>query len=288
MVAATATSQPDTPPPGSTGGTRVPQSPPLSASANGLASIDSILTDLAAPDASLASVAVKHSISVADLCLWLTRPDIRERMLTIESGACTHVRLTASLNLTRAVHALQTTLVSYIELSKRLEPTDPVLIRASIHARKASWLLLQLARLAPITEEHLARARRVIGDTPSPQARTHAEEHAVANRADARASSPRAQTPHDAPQVRAPQPGGEPHPPAQPVQESARESDPSADAPETTPAAAARPRATPTESPAPLSSLTRSTRPARPNASRRPADLIRAAATTPVPLGSSP
>lgn len=283
MVAASASSLPDTPPPDTSGGTPrgtpAPRADSTSPPASPLDSIDSILTDLAAPESSLVSVAAKHSVSVADLCLWLTRPDIRERMLTIESGACNHVRLTASLNLTRAVHALQTTLSAYIDLSKRLDPADPTLIRASIHARKSAWLLLQLARLTPLTDEAIARARRVIPDAPPPPRPDEGPAQPARSRfVPAGVTNPRGPAPSNrAPLV-----------PAEPKQERAGEADTVCSAPTPIPAPAIPCRTTPVVELPSLSATTRSARPARSGASRRPGDLIRAAATTPVPLGSSP
>ncbi len=126
---------------------------------------ESLLVALAEPTASLASVAQAHNISIADLALWLTTPQARDRMLLIESGACTHTRMAASLNLTKAAAALIRVLDNYRALADSLAPTDPILLRASTRATKAAYHLYRLSRIVPVDPDLLATL-------PRPPART--------------------------------------------------------------------------------------------------------------------
>ena len=132
-----------------------------------------IIRALAEPTGSLDAVAKARGISLADLALWLTTPKARQLMLTIERGACTHVRMAASLNLTASVRALVQILDDFRALAPDADPSNPAYFRASIHARKAAYHLYRLSRLVPLDDSDLARARSLIHDrTASASERT--------------------------------------------------------------------------------------------------------------------
>lgn len=140
----------------------LPSSPSLSHSVT-----ESLLHSLADPEASLASVARRFNISLASLTLWLARPETQARVREMESGASTHIRLAASLNLSSAVRVLVRILDDFNTLARtNPDPTDADYIRASERARKAAYHLYRLSRLVPISESDLARARTHI--TPAP------------------------------------------------------------------------------------------------------------------------
>ena len=161
------------------------------------ATADSILIDLASPEHSLASVARKHNVSLAALALWLTTPAARERMLTIERGAYTHVRMSAALNLNAAVHTFVTILDTFqhapdapsssppsppADASSAPRSTDSsapsafsflrVALQRQSLALRAAYHLCRLSRIVPVSDEDLARARALIpprrtGTTPA-------------------------------------------------------------------------------------------------------------------------
>lgn len=117
-----------------------------------------IIRELAEPTASLDTVAAANGLAVADLALWLTTPAARERMLAIEQGGYTHVRMAASLQLSRAVATLIRVLDTFNALAASRPADDPLVIRAAIHANKSAYHLYRLSRIVPIDETQRARA----------------------------------------------------------------------------------------------------------------------------------
>jgi hypothetical protein len=146
--------------------------PPPSASSSSPVSLshsvtESLLHSLADPEASLASVARQFNIPLGSLTLWLARPDTQARVRELESGAATHIRLAASLNLSSAVRVLVRILDDFHTLARsnpdpKALPNDPNYIRASERARKAAYHLYRLSRLVPIDAPHLATARSLV------------------------------------------------------------------------------------------------------------------------------
>lgn len=170
------------------------------------AAADALLIDLASPDHSLASVARKHNLPVAALALWLTTPAARERMLTIERGAYTHVRMSAALNLNTAVQTFVTILNTFQHAPAPSLATGPLptpdsspgavssptaasphiappasppsaapsafatsafatlrlALRQQSLALRAAYHLCRLARIVPVSDDDLARARTII------------------------------------------------------------------------------------------------------------------------------
>lgn len=121
-----------------------------------------IIRELAEPSASLDSVAQANGLAVADLALWLTTPAARERMLAIEGGGYAHVRMAASLKLSHAVGALLRVLDTFNALAASRPASEPLVIRAAIHANKAAYHLYRLSRIMPIDEAQRPRAHHGI------------------------------------------------------------------------------------------------------------------------------
>jgi hypothetical protein len=129
------------------------------------------LDDLALPKHSLFSVASEHDLSVDALIAWLALPETRERMATRESAGLTHARYVSSMNLAVAVHTLVTILRIHNTTAPHADPSDatePATLRASIHARKAAWLLYRFSRLTPVSGKDLARARDTWSERSEP------------------------------------------------------------------------------------------------------------------------
>ncbi|MCW5768337.1 MAG: hypothetical protein KIT19_06615 [Phycisphaeraceae bacterium] len=244
-----------------------------------------IIADLAEPQATLASVAEKHNIHIATLTLWLTTPRGVELLHALESGACRHVRLTASLHLSAAVETLLLILDNFKRLHATLDPADPILIRAATHARIAAYHLYRLSRITPLTDDQIA----------------HAAARASARRASRSSAGTTLQTGLEAPQTAPARPSAPlststPLPPAptSPLPISPLPTSPLPTPSPSSPRSSAALRVESSsprrgESSSPLrgeSSPSRSSRPAP--SPRRPIDLIRAASTAPIPLGSSP
>ncbi len=137
-----------------------------------------LLDDLTSPHHSIASVAEKHNLSLADLLTWLELPSTREHMALRESAAYRQVRMVAAVNLSAAAHAT----IRILEDFNRTAPPDrdarastdaaaqsaassESYLRHSIHARKAAWLLSRFARILPVNEDQLQSARAVIRST---------------------------------------------------------------------------------------------------------------------------
>ncbi|MBX3361336.1 MAG: hypothetical protein KF705_07855 [Phycisphaeraceae bacterium] len=96
-----------------------------------------ILSALCHPGSSLCSVARDFRIAVDILAMWLTEPDTREKMLSIEKSGCAHTRMAASVTLASTVGVLQTIIDDYTE--------------ARAHARQ---LRAQHEHLAPAASRH--------------------------------------------------------------------------------------------------------------------------------------
>lgn len=126
-----------------------------------------LLSDLASPHHSLASVAEKHNLSLDALLIWLQHPEARELMALHESAAYAHVRYVGALNLSHAVHTTVKTLETFNATPRPADPLDPSYLRASIHARKAAWLLYRFSRLTPLSDADIAAARSTLRETRS-------------------------------------------------------------------------------------------------------------------------
>ncbi|MBX3315701.1 MAG: hypothetical protein KF902_02420 [Phycisphaeraceae bacterium] len=260
-----------------------------------------IIADLAEPQATLASVAEKHNIHIATLTLWLTTPRGVELLHALESGACRHVRLTASLHLSAAVETLLLILDNFKRLHATLDPADPILIRAANHARIAAYHLYRLSRITPLTDDQIAHAaarsaaRRASRSSAGTTLQTglEAPQTTPARRASHSSAGATLQTGLEAPQTAPARPSAplSTSTPLPPAPTSPLPIFPAPTSPLPTPSHSS-PRSSAAlrvESSSPLrgeSSPSRSSRPAP--SPRRPIDLIRAASTAPIPLGSSP
>lgn len=124
---------------------------------------DDLLDDLASTQFSLAVVALKHRLSLAQLLTWLNLPETREALALRESAAYAHVRHVAALNIDQAVRAMASIIHEYNHTAKDRDARDRArpgsAHREAVNTRKAAWLLLQFARIVPINESDLRRAR---------------------------------------------------------------------------------------------------------------------------------
>lgn len=220
------------------------------------AAADALLIDLASPEHSLASVARKHNIPLAALALWLTTPAARERMLTIERGAYTHVRMSAALNLNTAVQTFVTILDNFqhapapshaigphatpdsspgaasspTAASPHIAPpasppsaatsafassafaTLRLALRQQSLALRAAYHLCRLARIVPVSDDDLARARTIIPPRQSAAASPRPTP-TEPSRLNPRGPVPTSPTP---PHAQTPAPAPAPAPPAAP------------------------------------------------------------------------
>ncbi len=130
------------------------------------------LDALASEHHSLASLAALAATSIEQFTLWLARPAIRERVASIESAAAWHIRFVATLQLSRAVAALEQILTSPAlnaaafpsEETRRQRSAatsntpdaapdltaERTTIRAAESIRRAASSLILLARFKPI------------------------------------------------------------------------------------------------------------------------------------------
>ncbi|QYK47575.1 MAG: hypothetical protein KF838_12385 [Phycisphaeraceae bacterium] len=122
--------------------------------------IDALLNDVLSPNHSLTSAAAKHNLPLEALTLWLALPETRARLAAMDEAGSAHVRTVASLNLSTSVHTLVQIMADFRALAAARsanreigshsdtppDPDDIIYLRASIHARKAAWLLYQLSR----------------------------------------------------------------------------------------------------------------------------------------------
>ncbi|MGH7243493.1 MAG: hypothetical protein ACREJD_08770 [Phycisphaerales bacterium] len=113
-----------------------------------------ILTQLADPAQSLLSVARSNNISVESLCLWLSRPEITERISAMRSAAALRTRWLAADHLP-ACAELASRIVRASLASPDLTAPEPAL--------RAARLLLRLASFDPN-----ARPRSAPVPTPQP------------------------------------------------------------------------------------------------------------------------
>lgn len=150
---------------------------------------DALLADILSPHHSLASAAARHNIPLEAVTLWLALPETRARLAAMDEAGSRHVQTLATLNLSASVHTLVQIMADFRALAATRSseaapgdalalgasppepsppapiqaPDDATYLRASIHARKAAWLLYQLSR------------------SGSPSRRTHAPAHRTAS-----------------------------------------------------------------------------------------------------------
>ncbi|MCK6478183.1 MAG: hypothetical protein L6Q35_15285, partial [Phycisphaerales bacterium] len=118
---------------------------------------DQVIADLADPHHSLISVAAKHGTTLEALSLWMTRPHVADSLANLQSAAAVKARLTASVQLPRAVPGLLTLLASSQQEETKLPLTDSL---RSLHTR---------ARLRTISLRATHYLLRIAGyNTPRP------------------------------------------------------------------------------------------------------------------------
>lgn len=119
------------------------------------AQTDALIHHLCDPDHSLSSVANLHKTSLEALSLFIARPDIQARLLTLASAAASKARLDAALCLPGAVRTLRIDLSEYLEeaTSSPVNPGSTESLeqrrRARETARRGISLLLRIARFDP-------------------------------------------------------------------------------------------------------------------------------------------
>ncbi|GMV24561.1 MAG: hypothetical protein AMXMBFR58_05920 [Phycisphaerae bacterium] len=140
---------------------------------------DQVIADLADPHHSLLSIAAKHGTTLEALNLWMTRADVADSLANLQSAAVTKARLTASIQLPRAVPLLLTLLASSQQEETKLPLTDSL---RSLHTRaRLRTISLRAAHcLLRIASYHTPRPApaRATGnsppnsppDTPTPRA----------------------------------------------------------------------------------------------------------------------
>lgn len=123
---------------------------------------DKILDDLSSPHFSLAVVAQMHGLSLAGILAWLNLPETREQLALRESAAYAHTRHVAALNMEHAVQTAASIVRDYNTSRPEREAQDRKTPgsahRASVHARKAAWLLYRFSRITPVNEADLRHA----------------------------------------------------------------------------------------------------------------------------------
>lgn len=127
-----------------------------------------VLEDLTDPGHSLRSIAVRHSISVEALSLWLARPEVAESLAAMHTAAAQRAQLVATIQLTRAVPVLLTSIQAY-ESEEAHFPlqNSSVAIRARVMHRSAALRAIHLLH----TIAHPTNAPRK--QAPSPPAQRH-------------------------------------------------------------------------------------------------------------------
>lgn len=109
-----------------------------------------ILDDVCNPSLSLEDVAQAHEVTLDAFVLWISRPDIQDRLALIATSAALRVRTIATLNLTSAVHCVSSIIKGYQHREHNATRETPEALAAletlRLNARRAASLLLRLAR----------------------------------------------------------------------------------------------------------------------------------------------
>jgi hypothetical protein len=103
-----------------------------------------------------------HGLSLAGILTWLNLPETREQLALRESAAYAHTRHVAALNMEHAVQTAASIVRDYNTSRPEREAQDRKTPgsahRASVHARKAAWLLYRFSRITPVNEADLRHA----------------------------------------------------------------------------------------------------------------------------------
>jgi hypothetical protein len=118
-----------------------------------------IITDLTDPAASLHDIAARHKTTIEQLTLFITRPDIAERLETLHTAAASRARLLATSFLNKAIATLVRVMDSatsesqqaHTNTSASSHPTSEIRHQTSLEsARRAASRLISLANFRPI------------------------------------------------------------------------------------------------------------------------------------------
>ncbi|MCC6952305.1 MAG: hypothetical protein IT433_12785 [Phycisphaerales bacterium] len=120
------------------------------------AQTDALISAIASDfNSSLAGIAEEYNTTLESLTLWMTRPDIAERLDALQSACAARVRLVAANFLPLAVETLRSVLADFRELhcNTLCDTSSPRAIatraRAAENARRAASTLLRLAHFTP-------------------------------------------------------------------------------------------------------------------------------------------
>lgn len=120
------------------------------------AQTDSLISAIASDfNSSLAGLAEEYNTTLESLTLWMTRPDIAERLDALQSACAARVRVVAANFLPLAVETLRSVLADFRELhcNALCDTSSPRAIatraRAAENARRAASTLLRLAHFTP-------------------------------------------------------------------------------------------------------------------------------------------
>lgn len=135
---------------------------------------DRVLHDLSQPNLSLLEVAEAHETSVQALTLFMARPDIAERLDTIDSAVSRRARHIAANHLGFGARTLATILEEYTDeaLNTPVAPNTAAREQrrhARETARKAVSLLLRIAHYHPRTAPPIASPRSAPPAAPAAQ-----------------------------------------------------------------------------------------------------------------------
>lgn len=140
---------------------------------------DFILHHLGSTTLSFHDLATHCGKNAPALAAWMTRPDIRERIAAIDSGAATHARLAATTNLSAATAALVKVLRDFVAGQPTADPENAVgpasdrdssttselkvrvvRLRENETARRAAGLLYRIARFTPLSTREMIKTRQ--------------------------------------------------------------------------------------------------------------------------------
>ncbi|MCC6951695.1 MAG: hypothetical protein IT433_09645 [Phycisphaerales bacterium] len=132
------------------------------------AQTDALISAIASDfNSSLAGLAEEYNTTLESLTLWMTRPDVAERLDALQSACAARVRLVAANFLPLAVETLRSVLADFRELhcNALCDTSSPRAMatraRAAENARRAASTLLRLAHFTP------RGWRAAAGSTPS-------------------------------------------------------------------------------------------------------------------------
>src|SRR6185295_1999989 len=130
--------------------------------------IDTIIHELCDPTRSMLDIADIRGTTIAGLSVWMTRPEIAERLSALESAIARRTRLVAACHLPASIEALSQIVSGYIDEETHVPISPNTMARET--ARKASFLLIRLARFQPANATASRPPQRATASPLSPRA----------------------------------------------------------------------------------------------------------------------